>query len=558
MCPNGRTASNYQLNSTPPDSIFERQDWREPPIPFSNPSKTRQSRKHLQGIRIYRPCPPVELPVLRRSPSGERIKASDRYTRFMLDRLREFVRSHGLIGEDDRILVGYSGGADSTCLLHLLHRAKIDVAAATLHHGQRPEAEEELERAAAFAELLKVPFVAGRADVPAMAKALGIGLEEAGREARYAFFEESAMKLGCGKVATAHTRSDHAETVLLNLTRGSGLAGLGGIPVQRNNIIRPLLFAAREETQAYCHEHGLAFTEDPANTDISFARSRVRALVVPELKAINPAFESAAERLAAIAEEEDSFLDAAAAAALERTEIPLNGELRFLTLDAEARLDREFLRHLPPVLRKRGIRLVVEALGARLSFDLTRSISESILGLEIGSITAEGGGVTLTWNADHLHVSKSAEEPAFRHPMAVPGVVRHEELGWQIQTALAKADGATPRRQALDVRIDVDGFRGPLHFRSFEPGDTMRPIGGVGTRKLADLMSEEKLTLLARRRMPIICDIIGPIWAPGVALDERVRVSPGSSRALQLVFAPLPSNHGLSETEPNPETYANR
>src|SRR5688572_13418576 len=155
----------------------------------------------------------------------------------MLERLRSFVADKGLIPDGAKVLVGYSGGADSTCLLHLLHLAKVNCVAAYLHHGQRSEADQELEGCAAFAEGLGIPFVSGQADVPRLAMDRGIGIEEAGREARYAFFEEAAKQTGCDLIATAHTKSDLAETVLLNLIRGTGLAGLGGIPVRRGNII---------------------------------------------------------------------------------------------------------------------------------------------------------------------------------------------------------------------------------------------------------------------------------------------------------------------------------
>lgn len=470
----------------------------------------------------------------------------------MLEAFREFIARQNLIEPGDRVLVGFSGGADSTCLLHLLVSAGMDVVAGTLHHGQRPEADLELEKAAAFCERLGIPFVSGRADVPSMSADLGIGLEEAGRIARYAFFEESAKETGCTKIATAHTQSDLAETVLLNLSRGSGMAGLAGIPVRRDSVIRPLLFARREETAAYCRLHGLQTFEDPANTDLRFARSRIRANVIPELLIINPAFERAAARLAATSEEEDRFLDGAAAAALERAEMPLNGDLRFLTLDAEARFDRNLLRHFPPVLLKRAIRLLAEAFGAKLDFDLTQKISASIMGVEGGSMTAEGGEAVFQWDEMSLHVSRLEPESGFRNPLLVPGEVRDEELGWRLASRVEEALSATPKRDAMQVQIDIDGFRGPLHFRSFEPGDSMLPIGGVGRRKLADLLSEAKLTLLARKRLPIICDIIGPIWAPGVALDERVRVSPGSERALTMVFAPLTANSGDGRNGANP------
>lgn len=470
----------------------------------------------------------------------------------MRENFRAFNARFELIGPEDRVLVGFSGGADSTCLLHLLHESGFDIVAATLHHGQRPEADRELEQAAEFCSRFGIPFVSGKADVPAMAADLGIGLEEAGREARYAFFEESARETRCTKIATAHTLSDHAETVLLNLARGAGMAGLAGIPVRRGNIVRPLLFARRAETVAYCQERGFDTIADPANTDVRFARSRIRTKVISELMAINPAFERAAARLAETAEEEDRFLDGAAAAALERAELHLNGDLRFLTLDAEARFDRAVLRHFPPVLLKRSIRLLAEAFGAKLGFELTQEMATAAAGYENGSMTAEGGEVIFQWDAESVHVHRLDAETGFRNPLAVPGEVLDEEFGWKLASRVEPAKLDPPARDAMQVQIDVDGFRGPLHFRSFQPGDSMLPIGGVGRRKLADLLSEAKLTLLARRRLPIICDIIGPIWAPGVALDERVRVSPGSDRALTMVFAPLTANSGDGRNGANP------
>lgn len=467
------------------------------------------------------------------------------------------MAAHQLISAEDRVLVGFSGGADSTCLLHLLWRAKVDVVAAMLHHGQRPEADEELERGARLCEELGVPFAAGRANVPAMAVSLGIGIEEAGRRARYGFFDETAARTQCSAIATAHTRTDHAETVLLNLARGSGLSGLSGIPVRRGQIVRPLLFASRNETVAYCRENGLDFFEDPANEDLSYSRARIRHRVTPELQTVNPAFEANVARLAEIVEEEDRFLDAAAAAALERAEIPLNGELRFLTLDVEARLDRETLRHFPPVLLKRAIRLVGGAVGARLDYSLTQQIFDGLSNSEKGSATSEVGAATFTWTKSHLHVAASEADDDFRAPMKVPGEVWDEELGWRIEAAVEEGRGPTYRRDALEVWLDVDGFRGPLHIRPFQPGDTMRPMGGTGSRKLGDLMTDAKLTLLARRRLPIICDIIGPIWAPGVAVDERVRVAPGSARSLRMQFSSARRIANSTETEGRKETYAN-
>jgi tRNA(Ile)-lysidine synthase len=466
----------------------------------------------------------------------------------VLDRFREFVTEYGLIHEGSRVLVGLSGGADSTCLLHLLHRSQIDSVAAHLNHGQRPEAESDVEHCSAFAGSLGIPFVSGKADVPGIARERKIGIEEAGREARYAFFEDAAVQTGCNLIATAHTRTDLAETVLLNLIRGSGMGGLSGIPLQRGNIIRPLLFETRQATLDYCQNFGLATLDDSTNKDLKYARPRIREKVMPELLRIHPGAETAIARLAGLAGEENEFLDSAAAAGLERCEELLNGDLRFLTLDIEARLKRSLLRHLPPVLLRRALRLLAETLGGKLDFEGTFDLYKRVLAEEKGSYTCEGGKVVLAWKADELHAYRESEHPPFKDVLRVPGDTFCDPYNWRLSCVLTDHRNGEPRRASFEALIDLDGFRGPLHFRSIEPGDRLIPLGAKGNRKLSDLMGEAKLTLAARKRLPIICDIIGPIWAPGVALAERVRVSPGAKKALLMVFAPISSAPAQSET----------
>ena len=324
----------------------------------------------------------------------------------MLDRFRRHLLESALVPEGSRVLVGYSGGCDSTALLHLLHESGIEVVAGHLHHGQRDEADEELTQCQSFADSLDIPFASGRADVPRMAREMGIGLEEAGRQARYAFFREAAFRLGCQLIATAHTQTDQIETILLNIVRGTGLHGLGGIPERRENIIRPLLPFSRKETEAYCEQRQFWTHDDPSNSDPSFSRARVRHRIVEEFKLINPGFDQAILRLSDIASEEDRFLNGMAAAALEQCEIPLNGDLQFLTDSLEIRFDRPKLAHLPIALLKRSLRLATEALGATLTFDQTLVTVNGILQSEKGAISSEGGEVVIEWSEKHVDLIK--------------------------------------------------------------------------------------------------------------------------------------------------------
>ncbi len=457
----------------------------------------------------------------------------------MLERFKNHLEQSQLILPGARVLVGYSGGADSTCLLDLLHQLGYDVVGAHLHHGQRAEADKELELCAAFCQESDIPFVSGKADVPKLASDRKMGLEEAGREARYGFFEKAAQQTGCDLIATAHTKDDLVEGILLNITRGSGISGLAGIPEQRGAIIRPLLILKRADTRAYCEEKGYWFHDDPANSDLAFSRARIRHRVVPELLKINPSADAAIARLAELAGEEDRFLNGMAAAALEQSELRINGQLEFLTKDIEIVFDRDRIGYVPVVLFRRAMRLAVEALGGQLDGHQTRVLAEQFANNERGSVTSEGGFVTVEWDSQILHVRQTKPTVPFRYGLTIPGETESEEFGWKFTGYVAEKSGSLPSRTALAVEIDRTKVKGNLYFRTPKSGDEMQPIGFGGRRKLADLMSDNKLTLSARARLPLVCDLIGPLWAPGICLDERCRVSDDAIEVLHLQFGPL-------------------
>jgi tRNA(Ile)-lysidine synthase len=457
----------------------------------------------------------------------------------VIDQFREHLRTSGLIPEGARVLVGYSGGADSTCLLHMMRLAGVDVVAGHLHHGQREEAAMEMKLAEAFCQELGVPFAGGRADIPRMATDLRMGPEEAGRHARYEFFNQAAFRLECQLIATAHTRSDDVETILLNMARGCGLAGLSGIPERRGNIIRPLLPFTREQTRDYCEERGLWFHNDPSNDDVSFSRARIRHRVLAELRLINPSVQAAIARLSEIATEEDRFLNGMAAAALEQTEIPLNGELAFLTKDCEAAFDRSALSTLPPVLFKRGTRLAVEVLGGNLSFEQTNALQAGVASHERGSVTADGGQVAVSWDSAQIHFRQLLPDSPFRYGLTVPGETISDEFGWKFTAFEAPVEESAQRRATLDVQMDKSKIRGQLYFRTAKAGDEMQPLGFSGHRKLSDLLSEAGLTQSARTRLPVVCDMVGPIWAPGVCLDERMRLTQDATSSIVMRFGPV-------------------
>ncbi|HEY3780185.1 MAG TPA: tRNA lysidine(34) synthetase TilS [Fimbriimonadaceae bacterium] len=475
----------------------------------------------------------------------------------MLDQFLEHLRSSGLLDSDSQILVAYSGGPDSTCLLHLLQQGGFNVVAAHLHHGQRTEADTELKLCQAFCDELGVPFVSGRADVPRLSKELKVSLEEAGRIARYEFFNSAAMSTGCDLIATAHTQDDQVETVLLHITRGTGLNGLSGIPVKRANIVRPLLPFTRAQTHEFCEKRGLWTHADPANTDLKHSRARLRSNVVPQLKAINPDVYGSISRLADIAKEETEFLDGMAAAALEKSEIPLNGDLAFLTRHIELALDRGILGHLPDVLLKRSLRLAVAAIGGTLDSHQLLIAFQGIRSQFPGSVTGEKEPVSLSWNESQIHVVNKEEVGPFRFNLTVPGETFADDFGWVITAIPSAMPNIKLGRRDLETFIDLESVKGSLYFRNWKQADEMTPLGFDGHRKISDLMSESRLTIETRKRLPLVCDIIGPIWVPGVCLDNRVKARSGSSGTMRLTFGSQVQNGPTIETAHSRSAYAN-
>ena len=230
--------------------------------------------------------------------------------------LRPFMeRWHMLPPSGGVMLVAVSGGRDSVCLLHYLAAMPRDfsVAAAHLDHGQRPTAGRDVAFVEELCRELDVPLTVERADVPALARERGVGLEEAGRMARYDFFRRTADRLGAQRIATAHHAADQAETVVLNLVRGTGMQGLAGIPPVRGRIVRPLLETSREDIETYLEVHRLSHVEDETNRDTALRRNLLRREVMPRLAELHDGAAANICRTAELLRQEDAFLDSLAA-----------------------------------------------------------------------------------------------------------------------------------------------------------------------------------------------------------------------------------------------------
>ncbi len=289
------------------------------------------------------------------------------------------IEQYNMLPEGSSVLCAVSGGADSMCLLHWLHalqqERRFRLYAAHFEHGIRGD---ESLRDAAFTEeqcrRLGIPCTLGRGDVPAFAAQQKIGLEEAARVLRYRFLEETADRLGCDRIATAHNQNDNAETMLMNLCRGAGTRGLAGIPPVRGRLIRPLLATDRASIEAYLRENDIPHIEDSSNQDDRNTRNRIRHQLLPLLEEMNPSMLLAFSRTASLLREDEEYLNRLAEEFLKEHR-------------KENQIPAKELRKLDPVVAARVLRLLC---GTGVSMERTKALLEFAKGTERGVLELPG------------------------------------------------------------------------------------------------------------------------------------------------------------------------
>ncbi len=465
---------------------------------------------------------------------------------FLTERVCRTIDRYSLLPPGARVIVAASGGADSTALVCLLHdaaaRLRIEfVGLAHFNHMLRGEAADEDERfCQALAVRLSLAFDAGRGDVGAAARRLGTSVEDAGRRLRYEFLDRARERARATHVALGHTRDDQAETVLMNLLRGAGTLGLGGMPVSRDAFVRPLIDCGHRELVEYVGEAGMAFREDLSNLDRRHLRNRIRHDLVPALEQIVPTAREALARAAESARADADYLDDLAASRLAEIAGQVSGP--GMVLDAAA------LGSLPIALARRvAILALRQASGGRF---VGFGQAERLLALARGSLRGPAAlpGVRASVTAaGRLLLVPSlgrgrAGEPVipsprtfFRESLSIPGEALLEG-GLTLSSELRPA-GADPVGFAVSVSdgrtsvVDADLVSG-LSVRFRRPGDRVRPLGLVGHKKLQDFFVDRRVPRGERDRVPLVVDRDDRIvWVAGYAISEDFRVS-GRTRAV--------------------------
>ncbi len=427
------------------------------------------------------------------------------------------------LNETSRVLVAFSGGADSTALLTAMLEmqqcgAIETVFAAHLNHGIRGEtAERDMRFCESLCNALGVKFFTERADIPAYAKQTGMTLEQAAREYRYAFLERVRQSTDADCIATAHHKGDQAETVLMHLLRGSGTKGLTGMQMRVGAIIRPLLNVDREEILAYLTECGQDYCEDETNFVNDAFRNRVRNELIPYLKEYNPNVVEALNKTATFCGEDEALL----------SKLADDAEAHILRDDG---LDRRKLGELPPPLKTR----IVKKRLMELCGDVSESDVKRVLALceaRTGTRIELNHGLNAWTDAWTLYIGGYPDQMTFEVPF--------EPNGRTVTPAGTLVSERTtiyrPTQNGLEAYLDADDLPKGLVVRTRRNGDRFFPIGAPGAKKLKDVLIDKKIPR-HMRDMPLLCAENEVYYAVGLTVSERAKVRPDTKTILHITF----------------------
>lgn len=458
-----------------------------------------------------------------------------------LDRLVDrFMDRHRLMNRGDAILVAVSGGPDSVALLLLLaERAPgrgVRLGIAHLNHGLRAEADRDEAFVGNLAAERQLPLHVRRADVRAYGRRHRLSLEEAGRALRYGFLEEILAAHGYTQIALGHQADDNAETLLLNLLRGSGPLGLAGIPAVRGGrYIRPLLTARRTDIEAYLAARGVAAAADATNAAERFLRNRVRHRLIPLLERdYHPQVSRVLGRTGLILQAEEEWL--------ETLIDPIYADTLTETGAGWVGLDAAALGRMPAAAARRVIRRAVRHAKRdlrRIGFDhIERVWALAQRGADAGPLHLPGG-IRVFRRSGTIAVGTDTCAPPlppdFAYSLAGGGTLDIRETGEVLVLSEVPLD-AVPVPWPSDpahAYMDLEAVGFPLVVRNFRPGDRFAPLGAAGTQKLKKYFSDHKIDRAERRRSPLLIGGGRILWVAGHRLDRSVAVTPQTRRVLK-------------------------
>ena len=424
----------------------------------------------------------------------------------LTDKVKETISRYDMINDNESVLVGLSGGADSVCLLMCLLELKINISAFHVNHNLRGEESLRDKRfCVSLCEKLGVKIYTADIDVTGYCEKNHLSIEEGARELRY----RELMSIGADKIATAHNINDCLETTVFNLARGTGLKGLCSIPPKRDNIIRPLIECTRQEIEQFLSERGQGFVTDSTNLEDEYTRNKIRHRVIPVLNDINSSLYLSYSATRAHLYEDNEYLESKAHELVKRSRLENGYDADILSKEHNAVLSRA----AGMILQDNNIES--SALRIDMTIETIRKGGKINICMDTYLVCMDGRLSVIREHKKEQHISQKIETV----PCKIDFFEKKVSLG--VEKGFTYSKGIYKKYKGNIV--DADKLSGTLLLRNRRDGDRIALAGRGFTSKLKTLFNE-KIPREERERMAILCDDNGIFYVEGFGIDERVRV----------------------------------
>ena len=463
----------------------------------------------------------------------------------MVEKVLDTINKHKLIINGEGIVVGTSGGPDSVCLLHVLYtlreRLHIKLYAVHINHMLRgKESEDDEKYVKELCEKLEIPAYFFSIDVKALALKKGISLEEAGREARYRTFEKLAEDVGASKIAVAHNKNDQAETVLLNIIRGSGLDGIKGMEYTRGKIIRPLLDVRREDIENYCRQHSLNPRTDSTNLLSIYTRNKIRLELIPSIdKMFDIDIQDNLARMTVLLKDDLEYI--------EENVTHLYKECLIEEKKGSATINIGIFQRNHIAIRRRIVRSIIRNLTGSLKGIESVHVEKVLQLCESGRTGAE---VHLPYKLkalksyNHLIIGTAVNDDIVRpfcSAINIPGVTLVPEIAAGVKAFIEKKSSSVEqygnmRYNSLEQYFDYDSLKMGINIRNRRDGDVFKPYKSNGTRKLKEYFIDNKIPRHKRDSIPLIAQDNEIVWIIGYKISDKFKVTENTKTVLKLIY----------------------
>jgi len=416
--------------------------------------------------------------------------------------------------EQSNVLIACSGGLDSTVLAHLFHKLEFDFCLAHCNFNLRgKESDKDETFVKNLGSFLNCPVYATNFNTIEYAKKNGLSTQMAARDLRYAWFAKITEKHQLDYILTAHHKDDVLETLLINLTRGTGLDGLTGIPEINGNIIRPLLNFTREEIQSYAEKHEIPWREDESNSGTKYFRNKIRHLVVPVLKDLNPNFFKSFDTTLDNLQDAQSIVQA-------KTDDLSN---KLLT----KRKDGSYRIAVSEILNQKNIRFSTYALLKPFGFTNWKDISNILIAQSGKQLISKTH--CLLKNREELIISdlEDTTDKTYEIPLNAKAISSPISLVLNLVPSVGEFNPTT-------AYIDKEKLKHNLTVRKWHKGDYFYPIGMQGKKKLSNFFKDAKLSILEKKATWLLCDGEAIVWVLGYRMDDRYKITNKTKAILEI------------------------